>query len=215
MPKKRRWSPEELEILRQKKKDSVIPGRCRQSILSKLNHLGFKTNEPRRPWSQEENKLLEQLLDQGGTAISIAKILPHSKNSIQKKICRFGRAKKTRQNKLSAETRLRLRRFLEQNWEGKTPKDLAELWNQSQNHKIDGKNVARHLARMELKIPYGEVQRINKLRKKEAIIRLQSLPSKQLDEALRTARVRVMARRVQKNRDIWTGMPLGEQELAE
>jgi len=213
--KKRNWSPEELEILLDKKKDAVIPGRCRHSILSKLNHLGFKTNEARRPWSREENELLRKLLDQGGTALSIAKILPHSRNSIQKKICRFGRAKKTKQNKLPAETRLQLIRFLEQNWKGKTPKDLAELWNRGRNQKIDQKNVARLLAKIELKIPYGEVQRINKLRKKEALIRLQPLPPKQLDEALRTARVRTMARRVQKNRDIWTGMPLGEQELAE
>jgi hypothetical protein len=218
---KRRWTQEELKVLYEAKDklNVKLPGRTRNSILAKLGHLKLiKRQKHRKPWLKKEDKLLLKLLKEGKSAkeIFLLNVLPYSKNSIQKKICFLGLAKKQNNAQyFSKETREAFKKFLLDNWQGETPEDLRDLWNEKNSIKVNRTKVIYHLGRLKIKIPYGEVARIKKLRKKEIHLKESILSPKDLTESLRFTRAEMMRKRISQNRDLWTGLPLSEETLVE
>ena len=218
---KRRWTQEELNVLyKAKDKTNIkIAGRTRHSILAKLGYLKLiKKQKPRKPWLKKEDKLLHKLVKKGKSAkdIFLLNVLPYSKNSIQKKICFLGLAKKQAPAQyFSKETRDSFKKFLLDNWQGKTPEDLMHLWNEKNKIKVKKTKVVYHLTRLKIKIPYGEVARIKLLRKKEDDLKDSILSPKDLTESLRLTRADIMRKRIAQNRDLWTGLPLSEELLVE
>ena len=218
---KRRWTQEELNVL-YKSKDKInikIAGRTRHSILAKLGYLKLiKKQKPRKPWLKKEDKLLHKLVKKGKSAkdIFLLNVLPYSKNSIQKKICFLGLAKKQAPAQyFSKETRDSFKKFLLDNWQGKTPEDLMHLWNEKNKIKVKKTKVVYHLTGLKIKIPYGEVARIKLLRKKENYLKESILSPKDLTESLRLTRADIMRKRISQNRDLWTGLPLSDELLVE
>jgi hypothetical protein len=59
----------------------------------------------------------------------------------------------------------------------------------------------------------GEVARIKLLRKKEENFKKLNLSLKCLSESVRVTRAEMMRKRVLQNRDIWTGLPVPEEDL--
>ena len=218
---KKRWTPEELKALYEAKDKFKInlPNRTRNSILAKLGQLKLiKRKKPRKPWLKKEDKLLLKLLKEGKSArdIFLLNVLPYSKNSIQKKICYMGLAEKQAPAQyFSKETNYFFKKFLQENWEGKTPEDLSNLWNEKNSIKVCKRKVIYYLTRLKIKIPYGEVAKINNLRKKEQKIKESLLSPKDLMESLRVNRAEIMRKRIAQNRDLWTGLPLSEALLIE
>ena len=218
---KRRWTQEELNVL-YKSKDKInikIAGRTRHSILAKLGYLKLiKKQKPRKPWLKKEDKLLHKLVKKGKSAkdIFLLNVLPYSKNSIQKKICFLGLAKKQAPAQyFSKETRDSFKKFLLDNWQGKTPEDLMHLWNEKNKIKVKKTKVVYHLTGLKIKIPYGEVARIKLLRKKENYLKESILSPKDLTESLRLTRADILRKRISQNRDLWTGLPLSDELLVE
>ena len=218
---KRRWTQEELNVLyKAKDKTNIkIAGRTRHSILAKLGYLKLiKKQKPRKPWLKKEDKLLHKLVKKGKSAkdIFLLNVLPYSKNSIQKKICFLGLAKKQAPAQyFSKETRDSFKKFLLDNWQGKTPEDLMHLWNEKNKIKVKKTKVVYHLTSLKIKIPYGEVARIKLLRKKENDLKESILSPKDLTESLRLTRADIMRKRIAQNRDLWTGLPLSDELLVE
>ena len=218
---KRRWTQEELNVLynAKDKLNIKIPGRTRHSILAKLGYLKLiKKQKARKPWLKKEDKLLSKLVKEGKSAkeIFLLNVLPYSKNSIQKKMCYLGLSKKQAPAEyLSKEIRDSFKKFLLDNWQGKTPEDLASLWNEKNKIKVKKTKVVYHLTRLKIKIPYGEVARIKLLRKKENDLKESILSPKDLTESLRLTRADIMRKRIAQNRDLWTGLPLSEELLVE
>ena len=131
-------------------------------------------------------------------------------------MCYLGLSKKQAPAEyLSKETRDSFKKFLLDNWQGKTPEDLAALWNEKNKIKVKKTKVVYHLTRLKIKIPYGEVARIKLLRKKENDLKESILSPKDLTESLRLTRADIMRRRIAQNRDLWTGLPLSEELLVE
>jgi hypothetical protein len=127
----------------------------------------------------------------------------------------MGLAKKTLKKSifLSKQMNKKFRKFLSDNWEKKTPADLTDIWNERETIKVNKRKVIRFLTILGLKIPYGEVQAMNKLRKKEKEIvaaHIGERSSKVLMDSIRMARAEFMRRRFARNKDIWTGMPIKE-----
>jgi hypothetical protein len=218
---KRPWTTEETNILLDAKdKFGVkLPHRTKSSILSKLVHLKLiERKEARKPWNRRQNRLLRKLVKEGKSArdIFLLNVLPFSRNSIQKKMCYCGLAKKLPPAQyLSKETTEIFKNFLINNWKGKTPEDLKNIWNERNSVKVCRRKVVYHLCMLKIKIPYVEVARINLLRKKEKNLRDTIISPKELAESLRIIRADMMEKRMLKNRDIWTGLPLTSNELAE
>ena len=216
---KKRWTHEELNILYEAKDklNIKIAGRTRHSILAKLGYLNLiKRKEPKKPWLKKEDKLLLKLLKEGKSAkeIFILNVLPYSKNSIQKKICYLGLSKKQAPAQyFSKKTIESFKKFLLDNWQGKTPDDLAYLWNEKNSIKVCKRKVIYYLSRLKIKIPYGEVARIKFLRKKEEGFKKLNLSLKCLADSVRQTRAEIMRKRMLKNRDIWTGLPVPEEDL--
>jgi hypothetical protein len=192
---------------------NVLPY-SRNSIQKKMGYLGLA----RKPWLKKEDKLLKRLVKQGKSAkeISQLNVFPYSKNSIQKKIrCSVLAEKQAPAEYFSKETLEIFKKFLVDNWQGKTPEDLVLLWNNKNPTKICKRKVVYHLGKLKIKIPYVEVARINFLRKKEEKLRNSIISPKQLAESLRIIRADMMEKRMLRNRDIWTGLPLSDEILNE
>lgn len=206
---KKRWTEEELNLLKENKK---ITGRSKKSIEAMKLRMNLKTKKKyRSPWKKKEENLLKKLVKQGETAKTISKmfVLPYSRNSIQKKMCYMGLAKKNpNANIFSKEEMEKFKNFLNDNWKGNTPEELSEIWNLNNKIKISKKRVVYHLSKMKIKIPYAEVAKIKNQKKKENLIKIDfHKNSKSLEEKIRTNRVKIMQSRVLKGRDIWTGLP--------
>jgi hypothetical protein len=173
---------------------------------------------PRPKWTESQLKTLADLKKQGLCAKRIAAsgLLPQSLNAIQKKMGRMHLVKHAKIVKFNGRQREEFRRFLKENWEGKTPQELADLWNHT--HPVPTTNrrrVISYLTKMGLKIHYGEVQSINKMRKREENIKRRATSPAELAELLKASRAIVMSRRLRLGRDIWTGMPLPQEDLAD
>jgi len=186
---------------------NVLPY-SKNSIQKKICFLGLA----KKPWLKKEDKLLSKLVKEGKSAkeIFLLNVLPYSKNSIYDKI-----RKQAPAQYFSKETNYLFKKFLQENWEGKTPEDLSNLWNEKNSIKVCKRKVIYHLTRLKIKIPYGEVAKINNLRKKEQKIKDLLLSPKYLTESLRIARADMMRKRILQNRDLWTGLPLTNNELVE
>lgn len=210
--KKRPWTKEEIELLKQNKN---VPNRTKESIKSMMVRLKLiKTGKYRKPWKKKEEKLLKSLVKQKHTARTIFNmgVLPYSRNSIQKKMCYMGLAKKSPiRNILSEEDRAKFKIFLQENYVGKTPQELANLWNEKNKNKVTKGRVVYHLTNLKIKISYGEVSRINHQRKKEEIIKNSFEKStKKMEEKIRILRMKMMEARFSQGKDIWSGLPSQE-----
>lgn len=166
-------------------------------------------HQPRPKWSEENLQLLRYCRKEGKKIDEICELLPgYSKNAIQKALCRLGIVKKNKAFKFPIEIREKFRSFLRNNWQGRTPEDLMILWNKENSKFITNKRrVITYLTEMQIKIPYGEVQKINNLRKREQ--KVLNIPIKSpVDrlERLRLERVKLMRERIEKQHDIWTGL---------
>lgn len=174
--------------------------------------------DPRPKWTTEQIERLKIFREQGMSAKQIAAsgLLPQSLNAIQKKLGRMDLVRHAKIVKFNERQRDDLRNFLRNNWEGKTPQDLAELWNQTHPAaQTNKRRVISYLMALGLKIHYGEVQSINGMRRREEKIRAKAKSPNELMELIRASRLVVMTRRMELGRDLWTGMPLVEEELAE
>lgn len=210
LTKDTRWTLKEINLL---KNNRPVPGRNRNAIKNKLDRLGLRKKRPDRPdWSEENLNKLKELRDQGYSARDISEmgIFSCSQNAIQKKLCRLGLVKKIQILKFPEDVRNKFKKFLLNNWKGKTPEDLAEVWNvENAKYQTNVLRVINYLTRLNIKIPYGEVQRIKNLRRKEIELnRSNKAAAADLLEKIRFERIKVMQERLKKNRDIFTGMPL-------
>jgi hypothetical protein len=218
---KRAWSQDEINLLKSAvdPRKVKIPGRSRQSIVRKATRLKLIKKKPaKRPWKKSAEKLLLKLVKEGKTPTEIVKmgIFNKSRNSIQKKLGHLGLSKKAKINKFPEDILIEFKNFLKENWLGKTPQELTDLWNQKNDFKILKNKVIYHLTVMKIKIPYGEVAIINNLRKdEEKIKKIGANSAKQLDEKLRLNRAEIMRQRIAKKRDLWSGLPLNESEFVD
>lgn len=213
LSKNPRWNKEEIDLL---KKNGKVPGRSRNGVRKKLVELGLKQKRKERPdWTECDLKKLKELRALGKSAKDIANmgIFNCSQNAIQKKMCRLGLVKKIKVLKFPEEVKNKFKKFLLENWQGKTPQDLREIWNAENNkYQTNVARVAAYLTKLKIKIPYGEVHKINSLRKKEKDLNLINKSStNSLIEKIRLERVKLMQGRIGKNRDIWTGLPLPQE----
>lgn len=219
---KKAWTNEEIELLKNSKdpRNVKIPGRSKNSICGMVIRLGLVDKKPaRRPWNKKDENLLIRLTKQGKTPIEVVrmKVLPYSRNSIQKKLANFGLSKKI---KFSENLKIKFKNFLKENYLGKTPRELVDLWNSENQIKVHKRKLCKYLAVYNLRLPEGETIKINNLKKKEIEIKKQEAinPSKNkkdtnLVEAIRKARVQFMIKRAEKNRNIWSGLPLSTEEI--
>jgi len=213
----KRWTKEEIELL---KKNKFVKGRSKNSISNKMIELGLSKKREYRPaWSKKNLDLLKSLHEEGKSALDISrmKVFPYSTNAIQKKLCRLGLAKKIKTFiKFPEAIKLKFRKFLTDNWKGKTPEDLMILWNKENAlYQTNKKRVVFYLTKLKIKISYGEVQKINNLRKKEKeIVSFNKDSAKNLEEKLRLERIKLIKSRMEKGKDIWTGIESEEAAMA-
>jgi hypothetical protein len=210
--KKKAWTEAEIKLLKENKN---VPNRSKDSIKGMQIRLGLIKVRPdkyKKPWSQEDTDILLKLVQEGKSARDIhnMQILPqHSRNSIQKKMCYMGLSKREVKVILSKSELIKLKRFLQDNWQGKTPEDLVELWNYRLDikQKINKNKVLYHLTNLKIKIPYYEVAKLNNLKKKENKIKKTTFKSAGLlDENIRLQRAEMMRNRLLSGKDMWTGM---------
>ena len=110
-------------------------------------------------------------------------------------------------------TTLRFNKFLLDNWKGKTPGELASIWNkENSRYRTNSVSVVHSLNSLKIKIPTEEIQGIKRLREKESILKKgeEHASSKDLFEKIKAERIKLMMSRVEKNRDLWTGMETEE-----
>jgi len=210
LSKSSRWKKEEIELLRSGKS---VPGRSADGMRKKLIDLGVHKKRSYRPdWTEGDLNKLRELCVAGKKAKDIFKmgIFNCSENAIQKKMCRLGYVDRIKNFKrFPEEVRNKCKKFLLDNWEGKTPEELMNIWNvENHNFKANKNRIIAYLMSLKIKIPYGEVQRINSLRKKEQKLSFSGGSSSDVLERVRSERVRLMCERFEKKRDIWTGLPL-------
>jgi hypothetical protein len=201
----KKWTKEEIELL---KKNKTVPNRSKSSILEKKSKENII-------WKEFEIEILKDLAGEGSKSakeIYEMKLLENrSIHSIQKKLCRLGLAKKMQSFvKFPMDVRARFKLFLINNWEGKIPDDLVELWNkENANHQTNKHRVVSYLMKLKIKIPYYEVYKIKTLRRKEKKLKEENKDTpKNLEEKIRMQRAELMRERFSKNKDIWTGMDI-------
>lgn len=179
----------------------------------------MKGRRPPRPkWTVEQIQVLESLKASGLNAKQIHETgrLTQSLNAIQKKLGRMNLVRHAKITKFNARQRDEFRAFLKNNWEGKTPQDLAELWNRTHPApQTNKRRVISYLYQLGLKIHYGEVQSINSARRREEKIKAIAKSPNELAELLKASRSIVMKRRIRLGRDLWTGLPLPEDALVD
>lgn len=206
----KRWTESEINNL---KSGKVVPGRTEYAIRNQILRLGLKTKKsPRRPWKPEEINKLKELHEQGYSAKKIheMKIFNTGVFGIQHKLRRIGLTKGKKISKLSKDTRDSLKNFLLENYQGKTPLELTEMWNKQNIKKVSYKKILSYLYNLKIKIPYYEVQKINNLRKKEKkLIESSKTITSDIKAAIRMERVKLMRSRIEKKLDIWTGLKTG------
>ena len=99
------------------------------------------------------------------------------------------------------------------NWKGNIPEDIAEKWNvENPRHPVNKAKVAKNLLRLGIKISCYEVQRISNLKRKESEMMASNTANpSSLMEKIRAERVRLMRSRIERNKDIWTGLDTEER----
>lgn len=196
-----KWTTEEIEIV---KAGGVPASRSDNAVKLMRLRLGLaKYKVPK--WTKEHKAELVRLHMAGMPTREIAKILPYTQRSIQKEIVRLKLPHKTA-CRFTKKEKAVFNQFLQENWQKNTPNDLVALWNQSHDRKVNERKIIVYLKKLGLKIPRDEVIKITLLKKHE----------KKAKEAgdfdsIKARRMRIMQERVEKGRDIWTGMPQGDQ----
>lgn len=193
---KRKWTDEEVELL---KKGISPPDRSFNSIRIMRIRLGlciFKKN----PWTVEDKSKLRELLNSGKTTKEIAQLIPHTQRSIQKEIIRQKIPHKT-QVRFTHQEKLVFIKFLKENWEGKTTKEIVDLWNNSNKRKVNEKKVYLYLKAFNLKITKSEAIKIAWLKKREK----DWLKEKDIN-SIKQRRIKIMSERYGKKLDIWSGL---------
>lgn len=207
------WTQEEIELL---KSGGQIKGRSDKTIDRKRQSLKLYKREPRFEWPDVDIQILRKACSEGMSALKIYNmhLLPdrYSKNSIQKKICRLGLAKKNRKyKKFNNSMKLIFQNFLTDNWMGKLPEELAQIWNQMHNaYPVSPKRVIQYLTDLGIKVSCYEMGYIRRMKQYE---QLQKMNTSQdnlvfVNERIRARRVKMMARRFSNNKDIWTGLDM-------
>lgn len=174
-------------------------------------------------WTESEIEKLKTFVSKGmnSSSISKLKVFEKSTDAIRKMMRRLGIANvgstievpcRSKKIKFPHEVKQRFKSFLSQNWRGNTPQDLSEIWNKENSRfTCDAIKVTATLSVLGLRIPDCEIEAINKLREKEhQIIKENTSNSSCLAEKIKFERIKLMQERIEKNRDIWTGMPLRE-----
>jgi len=198
---KRRWTQSEINLL----KEGKIPSnRSENSISNMRKRLGL-TRKSYSRWLKEHKDQLAALLEKGMQQKEIYKILPYSPRAIQKQVMRM-KLQKTHQYKFTRKELEKFIDFLKNNWQQKTPKELTEIWNKD-NKKIHKKKVEYHLAKLGIKIPKRESLRMGFLRKKEEEIYKNYKTTKKSEEKIKSLRIELMKKRIEENKDLWTGLP--------
>lgn len=192
-----KWTPEEIQIV----KAGGVPDN-RSANAAKLMRLRLGLAKYKSPkWTKQHKVELIKLHMAGMPTREMAKVLPYTQRSIQKEIVRLKLPHKTA-CRFTAKEKAEFNQFLQENWQRNTPNDLVALWNKSNGRKVNERKVVVYLKKLGLKIPRDEVIKITLLKKHE----------KKAKEAgdfdsIKARRMRIMEERVEKNRDIWTGMP--------
>jgi len=217
--KKKVWTKQEIDALKSSSnaRNIRIPGRSRQSIFRMAIRLGVLNKMPaRKPWKKKEIKILLSLIkiNKKPKEIFKMKVLPYSRNSIQKKMQSLGFSKKAPQTKKFPEmTLVKFKSFLKNNWQGKTLKELVDLWNANNSFKIKKNKVIYHLKALKIKVSKVEIYRTKNLKKKEEEIISSTFGEKAI-ESLRKIRAENMRQRLLENKDIWTGIALESSDVA-
>lgn len=205
MPFTSKWTAEEIEAV---KAGNVPAGRTANAVKLMRQRLGLvKYKVPK--WTKEHKAELIRLHFADISTSEIAKILPYTQRSIQKEIVRQKLPHKNQCRFTEIEV-LVFEKFLKENWRQKTPTELVILWNQDQGRNgriVNERKVIVYLKRLGLKIPKDEIMRMTLLKKQEQLW----LKDNNL-EAIRLRRVNIMRERIEKGRDMWTGMPNGESD---
>lgn len=223
------WTPEEIELVL--KGATQIEGRTQQAIQhvkrklkvsQKIENCVDATTRLQKPnlkWSEENTNTLKDLHEHGYSAKEIfaMNIFEVTENAIQKKLQRLGLSTKKEITKFPNDINNKFNKFLLDNWQGKTPKDLVEIWNKENSlNQINLVKVVDHLNLLEIRIPYNEIQKINNLRKREKeLISSNKGSANQLNENIRLERIKLMRSRLLEKRDLWTGLPSEEAKDAE
>lgn len=215
------WSDEEKKLLAELLKESKkvqIKGRSKNAVLLMTRQLGLSNKI--KFWTEGKVELLKKLHAQGMTAREIAKsgTFGKSYSAIEKKLSVLGLTKKITRIVLNDITKSKLKKFLVENWEGRTPDELVLMWNATQSPKksVNRQRIVRMLEAMRIKIHRSEVKRLNIAKKKEKEIFSSTHASpKSMDEKIRANRIKIMMERVAHNRDVFTGMDLTEEEILE
>lgn len=211
-----KWTEEEIRIALT---GGVPVGRSKSSARRVLAEIGaIKRRKPRPNWKPDHLELLARMRDGGMSAEQIHRSgsLPQSLNAIQKKLGRMGLTQRLQILKFNGYQREQFRLFLKKHWEGKTPQDLTDLWNERNPRlKVNKRRTISYLMQMEIKIPYGEVQKINHMRRKAAAAIVSGSSPQQIADSIRNSRAELMRRRLELGRDLWTGAPLALGVLEE
>lgn len=199
--KKNRWTKQEIDLL----KSGLIPAnRSRLSIKNMKTRLGLVSKKVPR-WTKEHKQKLVELINQGMMQKDICKILPYTSRAIQKQVMRMN-LQKTRNYKFTAKEVEKFTEFLQKNWQQKTPQELVDLWNKN-NKKIGKNKVVYHLRKLGIKIPKRESLRMSFLKKKEKKIYQSSKTTKESTDKIKRLRIELMKKRIEENKDLWTGLP--------
>lgn len=205
---KKIWTKEEIKLLKQNKK---IHGRTPDSIRRKKIRLGIiDPSKENVLWGKEKEDFLRELVKQGKTPKQIFEMnvfISRSLNSIKKKIQWMNLSKKTPKTFFTKDQINEFKKFLINNWVGKTPKELADLWNNTHKFKIKKSKVLYYLNVLNIKISQREVVSINKIRKEDEKIKTMKFNNpKAMEEKLKFSRVELMKKRLEENKDIWSGL---------
>lgn len=168
-------------------------------------------------WQNAQIDILRQLYSTGLSARQIyeSQLLPYSKNAIHKALLRYNISPiKRKIFKFNDNQRQRLKSFLYKNYKGRTPQDLTDLWNNLYPMlPVNKERIISYLTRLNIKLPQSEVLRITRLRRNIALLKSKNLSPDVLLCKIKEANKKVMSKRLAKNRDIWTGMPLTPQDV--
>lgn len=220
-PSKRTWTEEEIKAALENR---VPPGRSPRSTDRIRKMLGAVPKRKRRkPWSKTRIRLLKRLHEKGIGARRMAaeRLIPLSANAIQKMLARLGLSERRQVVKFTPIQRERLRAFLEENYTRHTPKELVLLW--EERHPTlppaGHRRVVAYLTAMGIKMPCREAVRVKATRRRDAIIaekrQRRGASVKEIEEAIRQARVKDMRKRIENGSDIWCGFRLPREALEE
>lgn len=205
------WTEAEIDDL---KSGRVFPDKTIDAIKNQLLKLSLERKQKhRKPWRDEDIQKLKELHQKGYSAKKIheMKIFNTGVYGIQHKLKRLGLVKGNEIKRFSKTTRANLKNFLLNNYQGKTPQELTDLWNQGNSEKVPYKNILAYLHMLNIKIPYYEVQKINNLRKKEKkLIEGSKSITETIKTAIRKERIKIMRSRIENNLDIWSGLKVDE-----